>query len=78
MIGNQGAEMLSEFLKSNTLLQHLDLQGIQLRCFGNIFTANEIGDDGAAKLAEALKVNASIQHVYSLQQHKHLLGIKWV
>ena len=29
MIGNQGAEMLSEFLKSNTLLQHLDLQGIQ-------------------------------------------------
>ena len=63
-IGDSGALSLSEALKVNSSLTHLDLEGLLKRsyvktiCFYRI--DNNIGLPGVLSLSEALKVNSSL------------------
>jgi hypothetical protein len=50
-IGAAGAAAISESLKRNTCLQHLDLHD------------NQMGDAGAAAIAESLRLNTCLQHL---------------
>jgi hypothetical protein len=56
-----GANELSELLKSNSSLTLLDLTGNK-RCVisFSLNTDNDIGDEGAINLSEALKSNTSL------------------
>ena len=63
-IGDSGALSLSEALKVNSSLTHLDLEGlmkhscVKTNCFYCIY--NNIGLPGVLSLSEALKVNSSL------------------
>lgn len=64
LIGNDGAQYLSDALKNNTVRHNVFIQFLYIHCYYLIQTLttlvlylNQIGDQGAQHLADALQIN---------------------
>lgn len=78
-LGDEGAIVLSEWIKVNASLQHLELRNNDFTCRGGKALAealtvnvvlkhldlhsNNLGAEGGKALAEAVKVNSTLQHL---------------